>query len=205
MTRRGRPETARLRAPQSRTQSTSGRPRSGWRCFGVADFIRVPRPAAMTTAARGCVKGRGSCAGAERRLWLIPRELGDDAGTHAFTPGVRKLSSACHLGRLRCPRAFLSGRPRSRSGVRAQRVRRPRRVACCALDAPVDGLRHLQRERLRAGERASRSHQAVLLRTPPRSPTRCSRLAASIPLSCSATSTTSRFGRRRRSCLARGP
>ena len=30
----------------------------------------------MTTAARGCVKGRGSCAGAERRLWLKPRRLG---------------------------------------------------------------------------------------------------------------------------------
>jgi hypothetical protein len=49
----------------------------------------------MTTAARGCVKGRGSYAGAERRLWLIPRELGDEAGTNAFTPGTRKLSSAC--------------------------------------------------------------------------------------------------------------
>src|SRR5207247_1645975 len=36
----------------STTQSTRRRPSSGCRCFGVADFILVPRPAAMTTAAR---------------------------------------------------------------------------------------------------------------------------------------------------------
>ena len=35
----------------------------------------------MTTAARGCVKGRESCAGAERRLWLKPSRLG------GWTPG----------------------------------------------------------------------------------------------------------------------
>src|SRR3954447_19176366 len=37
------------------TQSTRRRPSSGWRCFGVADFIRVPRPAAMMTAARSLI------------------------------------------------------------------------------------------------------------------------------------------------------
>jgi hypothetical protein len=30
-----------------------------------------------------------------------PRELGDEAGTNAFTQGTQKLSSACHLRRLR--------------------------------------------------------------------------------------------------------
>src|SRR5207302_8553579 len=36
----------------STTQSTSRRPSSGCRCFGVVDFMRVPCPAAMTIAAR---------------------------------------------------------------------------------------------------------------------------------------------------------
>src|SRR5215210_4534249 len=35
----------------SATQSTSRRPSSGWRCFGVSERIRVPRPPARTTAA----------------------------------------------------------------------------------------------------------------------------------------------------------
>src|SRR5919106_2388739 len=35
------------------TQSTSRRPRSGWRCLGRRDRMRVPSPAARTTAARG--------------------------------------------------------------------------------------------------------------------------------------------------------
>src|SRR3954471_22467644 len=38
------------------TQSTRRRPSSGCKCFGVADFIRVPRPAAMITAARSGIK-----------------------------------------------------------------------------------------------------------------------------------------------------
>src|SRR2546421_623919 len=41
----------------STTQSTSRRPSSGCRCFGVADFIRVPRPAAITTAAKSLKAG----------------------------------------------------------------------------------------------------------------------------------------------------
>src|SRR5579885_383141 len=35
------------------TQSTRRRPSSGWRCFGTAERMRVPSPAAMTTAAIG--------------------------------------------------------------------------------------------------------------------------------------------------------
>ncbi len=35
----------------SSTQSTMRRPRIEWRCLGVAELIRVPWPAAMTTAA----------------------------------------------------------------------------------------------------------------------------------------------------------
>src|SRR5207244_9215657 len=46
--------------PSGRTASTAQsarrRPSRGWRCFGVADFIRVPCPAAMTTAASRPVK-----------------------------------------------------------------------------------------------------------------------------------------------------
>ena len=37
------------------TQSTRRRPSRGWRCFARRDFMRVPRPAAITTAARGGV------------------------------------------------------------------------------------------------------------------------------------------------------
>src|SRR5262245_56039071 len=51
----GERTTTRGSGPRGRTaattQSTSLRPSSGWRCFGLADFIRVPRPAAITTAA----------------------------------------------------------------------------------------------------------------------------------------------------------
>ena len=35
------------------TQSTRRRPSTGWRCFGTAERIRVPRPADITTAAIG--------------------------------------------------------------------------------------------------------------------------------------------------------
>ena len=35
----------------STTQSTIRRPSNGWKCFGVAERMRVPRPAASTTAA----------------------------------------------------------------------------------------------------------------------------------------------------------
>ena len=53
----------------SSTQSTIRRPRSGWRCFGVAERMRVPRPAAMTIAERrsGVVHREGW--GARIRTW----------------------------------------------------------------------------------------------------------------------------------------
>src|SRR5205085_9163105 len=35
-----------------RTCHRIGRPQTGWRTFGVADFRRLPRPAARTTTAR---------------------------------------------------------------------------------------------------------------------------------------------------------
>src|SRR4051794_31957204 len=40
------------------TQSTMRRPSSGCRCFGVALFMRVPRPPAITTAARSSAMGQ---------------------------------------------------------------------------------------------------------------------------------------------------
>ena len=46
------------------TQSTIRRPSSGWRCFGVALFMRVPRPPAITTAARSFGMGQVKMAGA---------------------------------------------------------------------------------------------------------------------------------------------
>src|SRR2546425_137033 len=49
----------------STTQSTRRRPSRGCRCFGVEDFIRVPRPAAMTTAARSFVAIRAGAPGFE--------------------------------------------------------------------------------------------------------------------------------------------
>src|SRR5438067_900628 len=61
-------------APSARavsiTQSTSRRPSSGWRCFGVSERIRVPRPAAMTTAAS------------------LRSFTGDGAGAPGFEPGI---------------------------------------------------------------------------------------------------------------------
>ena len=52
------------------TQSTIRRPSSGCRCFGVALFMRVPRPPAITTAARsfGHVRMRDGW-GARIRTW----------------------------------------------------------------------------------------------------------------------------------------
>src|SRR5439155_1644755 len=52
------------------TQSTSRRPSSGWRCFGVSERIRFPRPAAMTTAAS------------------LRSFTGDGAGAPGFEPGI---------------------------------------------------------------------------------------------------------------------
>src|SRR5487761_993952 len=46
------------------TQSTMRRPRSGCRCFGVALFMRVPRPPASTTAARSSAMCQLKMAGA---------------------------------------------------------------------------------------------------------------------------------------------
>src|SRR5579884_341088 len=46
------------------TQSTIRRPSSGCRCFGVALFMRVPRPPAMTTAARSAISAPSAMAGA---------------------------------------------------------------------------------------------------------------------------------------------
>src|SRR5947207_3411900 len=61
-------------APSARavsiTQSTSRRPSSGWRCFGVSERMRVPRPAAMTTAAS------------------LRSFTGDGAGAPGFEPGI---------------------------------------------------------------------------------------------------------------------
>ena len=50
--RRRRAGRRRARAPTSSTQSTMRRPRIGWRCFGTSERMRVPSPAAMTTAPR---------------------------------------------------------------------------------------------------------------------------------------------------------
>src|SRR5262245_35409931 len=51
------------------TQSTIRRPSSGWRCFGVALFMRVPIPPAITTAARDFAMSGKSGWGARIRTW----------------------------------------------------------------------------------------------------------------------------------------
>ncbi len=52
------------------TQSTIRRPSSGCRCLGVALFMRVPRPPAITTAARSsAMSGDESGWGARIRTW----------------------------------------------------------------------------------------------------------------------------------------
>ena len=54
----------------SRTQSTIRRPRIGCRCFGTSERMRVPRPAAMTTAAeRALTVRRHGGWGARIRTW----------------------------------------------------------------------------------------------------------------------------------------
>ena len=68
-TRRRRPARRRRRAPRAITQSTMRRPSSGCRCFGVAERIRVPSPAAMTTAARSFGHERQDGWGARIRTW----------------------------------------------------------------------------------------------------------------------------------------
>jgi hypothetical protein len=40
-------------------QATIGRPQSSWRTLGVAERIRVPWPAAMTTAVKGGIAQEG--------------------------------------------------------------------------------------------------------------------------------------------------
>src|SRR5437764_7784854 len=51
------------------TQSTIRRPSSGCRCFGVALFMRVPRPPAITTAARSFDMSGENGWGARIRTW----------------------------------------------------------------------------------------------------------------------------------------
>src|SRR5262245_16416818 len=51
------------------TQSTIRRPSSGWRCFGVALFMRVPIPPAITTAASDFAMSVRSGWGARIRTW----------------------------------------------------------------------------------------------------------------------------------------
>src|SRR5205807_4493525 len=51
------------------TQSTIRRPSSGCRCFGVALFMRVPRPPAITTAASGFAMSGEDDWGARIRTW----------------------------------------------------------------------------------------------------------------------------------------
>src|SRR5579864_7881933 len=51
------------------TQSTMRRPRIGCRCFGVALFMRVPSPPAITTAARSSAMSAKSGWGARIRTW----------------------------------------------------------------------------------------------------------------------------------------
>ena len=47
----------------STTQSTIRRPSNAWKCFGVAERMRVPRPPASTTAAGFCTVHSGSLLG----------------------------------------------------------------------------------------------------------------------------------------------
>ena len=51
--RRRRTATARAAAPRAAPSRASGGRAASCRCFGRLDFMRVPRPAAMTTAASG--------------------------------------------------------------------------------------------------------------------------------------------------------
>src|SRR3954454_3452822 len=97
----GEVTTTTLATPASRaactTQSTSRRPSSGCRCFGVALFIRVPRPAAITTAVTSFVMGSG-------KSWLgrqdsnlgsrdqnpLPYRLATPQGTARSLPAVEE-------------------------------------------------------------------------------------------------------------------
>ena len=90
----------------STTQSTIRRPSKGWKCFGVAERMRVPRPAASTTAA-----GYGR---------LIPRSL---LGRQDSNLGSRDQNPLPY--RLATPQRDLSLPRDSTSGERPRRQSRP--------------------------------------------------------------------------------
>ena len=69
--RRRRADRRRARRTPSITQSTMRRPRIGWRCFGTSERIRVPRPAAITTAPS-----------------VLSSLDGTEAGAPGFEPGI---------------------------------------------------------------------------------------------------------------------
>src|SRR5215216_5954889 len=92
-------------ATASSTQSSMRRPSSGWRCFGVSERMRVPRPPAMTRAARF--------------VSLIAR----GAGAPGFEPGIAgPKPAALPLGYA--PR-IVGYRPLKSATTRFASVRRP--------------------------------------------------------------------------------
>src|SRR2546426_482638 len=71
-----------------------GRPQSGWRILGVRERMRVPRPAARTTAAvrldgsvRDAVTGAFSGGMARLEVAAHPLRLGFDATAHELARG----------------------------------------------------------------------------------------------------------------------
>ena len=80
----------------------SGRPHSAWRTLGVADFIRVPRPAASTTAAvpliesglggftRGRAVGRRSSGGCRARTERNPARSSQQSSVGRGIVGVAR-------------------------------------------------------------------------------------------------------------------
>ena len=108
------------------TQSTIRRPSTGCRCFGTADRIRVPRPAAMTTAAIGMsLTWAGSMAGAPGfepgiagpKPAALPLGYAPLATEYRRGPGPPRAPRACRARRRagRAPRSQRSRSPRTRA------------------------------------------------------------------------------------------
>ena len=101
----------------STTQSTRRRPSSGCRCFGVADFIREPRPAAMTTAARSLGHlelGRQDSNLGSRDQNPLPYHLATPHHTVSLQVSQRSAADAAGRRPRRQSRHGLDGRRRKR-------------------------------------------------------------------------------------------
>ena len=148
---RGEATTTSSRAPTpcaaANTQSTMRRPRIPWRCLGTSERMRVPSPAAITTAPK-----------------LLSPFDDTEAGAPGFEPGITGPKPvALPLGHAPEQAHLASGGRSSRTGrvtnvcPRAENVVAARAASCSALVQAVHrrtGARHVRSKRARMLELA---------------------------------------------------